>query len=113
MQTVVHVITTSRSSLRDRIVSDVNRLADYSLELAKEHQRGRPRGWAKLHSTRDGSGFGALNLSWDASTRTLVGRVVNRGKGRPGDIVGDFCAYLLRSRFHSKITLIQVFQTKT
>jgi hypothetical protein len=109
MQTIIQVIASSETSLRDRIVKDRKKLEGYYIRIAKEQQPGRKNGWAKLHSTR-GSGFGALNLKWDAATKTLIGRVVNRAKGRPDDIVGDFCAYLL-SRFRKKIALIQIFQT--
>lgn len=109
MQTVIQVITGSTSSLRDRITGDEKRLAEFEITLGPEKKLGRTKGWAKLYSKR-GSGFGALNLSWDASTKTLVGRVINRGKGRPDAIVGDFTAYLL-SRFRGKIRLIQIFQT--
>jgi len=78
------------------------------LKVEKEHQPGRQRGWAKLKSDRGATG--ALNLTWDAPTKTLVARVINRRNGRPDDIVGDFCSYLL-ARFRGKITLIQIFQT--
>ena len=108
MQTVVQTITTSGVSLRDKIVSDERQLKKFYLKVEKEHQPGRQRGWAKLKSDRGANG--ALNLIWDASTKTLVARVINRRKGRPDDIVGDFCSYLL-SRFRGKISVIQIFQT--
>ena len=109
MQTVIQVITHSNESLRDRITSDYKKLeADFNISVGASKKPGRPFGWAKLYSNR-GSGFGTLNLSWDASTKTLTGRVVNRGKGRANDIVGDFTSYLL-ARYRSKIRLIQVFQ---
>ena len=110
MQTIIQVLSHSTSSLRDRVTGDWKRLEkDFSIRVGPSKKLGRSRGWAKLYSTR-GSGCGAMNLTWDASTQTLIGRVVNRGKGRPNDIVGDFTAYLL-ARYRGKIRLIQVFQT--
>ena len=108
MQTIVQVITTSQVSLRDKVVKDEQRLKGFGLEVEREIKSGRANGWAKLKSNRRLPG--ALNLSWDAPTKTLVGRIVNRGSGRPDDLVGLFCSYLL-SRFRGKITLIQIFQT--
>lgn len=109
MQTVVQVISYSNESLRVQITNDYRKLEDdFNIIVGASKKPGRPHGWAKLYSSR-GAGFGVMNVTWDANTCTLTGRVVNRGKGRPNDIVGDFTSYLL-ARHRGKIRVIQVFQ---
>lgn len=91
MQTLIDAHCSRRHSLRERIAKD-RRLEDFSLVVVKELQPGRAPGWLKLRST---SGrHGAINIQWH-SIGVLRCRVVNRGAGRPDDIVGDFLAYLL------------------
>jgi hypothetical protein len=46
-------------------------------------------------------------MEWDADAGILVCRVVNRGRGRPNLITGDFVDYLLR-RQRGRITAINV-----
>lgn len=100
MQTVVQVICSRGRSLRDAIVND-SRLERYDLVLQKKQQPGRAHGWAKI---RGRNSAGALNLEWDANTRILVCRVINRGAGRPHGLVGAFVEYVLlrhRARIQS------------
>jgi hypothetical protein len=105
MQTLVQVVCTSGRSLRDAIVND-RWLERFRLRVLKKKQPGRPRGWAKLHSTEP-EGQGAVNVEWDADAYILLCRVVNRGKGRPNLIVGDLTNYLLR-KHRSRIIAINV-----
>ena len=104
MTTVVHVACFGTDSLRDRIVHD-QRLKSYDLEVARQKTPGRNPGWAKLNPvdyTR-----GAINLEWDASTRSLLARIVNRAKGKPDIVVGRFIAYLL-ARHRGRIRSITI-----
>lgn len=105
MQTLIEVYTTRRASLREAIAGDA-RLADYDLEVVKEHQPGRQPGWLKLRSRRRDRP-GAINIEWDGGVRALRCRVVNRGATRPHAIIGDFVDYLL-SRYRSRIEWMQV-----
>lgn len=93
MQTVVQVWCTKGKSLRSSI-ADNRHLMDYGFVLIRQKQPDRKPGWTKIRSTRDGR-QGALNLEWDPNTAILTCRVVNKGGGRPNEIVGDFAAYLL------------------
>jgi len=104
MQTPIHVHCTTGKSLRDKIAKD-KRLADHSLYVVKEHQVGRSPGWLKIKSTEPGR-QGAINLQWDAEG-VLRCRVVNRGKGKPDSIVGDFLEYLL-ARHSGRIIVVSV-----
>ena len=106
MQTIVQVICSKGPSLRDSIVND-SRLSDFGFDVSEKLRSGRQKGWAKIHSTR-ADRWGALNIEWDADTRILLCRVVNRQKGRPDLVLGDFVSYLLR-RYHRRITVINVF----
>ena len=105
MQTLVQVICTKGPSLRDKIVND-EKLASYGLSVESKQKPGRARGWSNLVST-DKDIRGALKIEWDADARMLLCRVVNRGKGRPHRIVGDFVDYVL-SKFQSQIQLINI-----
>ncbi len=93
MQTVIQVISNQNESLRDRIVNDP-RLVSYRLRVSTEKKKGRNRGWAKIHGSGDIQG--ALNVEWHASTRTLMGRIVNRREGCPALLAALFLQYLLR-----------------
>ena len=106
MQTIVQVICSKGPSLRDSIVNDA-KLSDFGLAVSEKLKSGRQKGWAKIHSTRSDR-WGALNIEWDSDTRILVCRVVNRQKGRPDLVLGDFVSYLLR-RHHRRVTVINVF----
>jgi hypothetical protein len=109
MQTIIQATIKSDVSLRNAITNDDKCLEDnYNIKVESSKKRDRTKGWANLKSTR-GSGYGALKLSWDPNTKTLTGRVINRGKGKPDDIVGDFCAYLL-FRYAKRLRFIQIFQ---
>lgn len=105
MQTVIQVISNQNQSLRDRIVNDP-RLEWYKLKVSTEKKKGRNRGWAKIHGT--GNIQGALNLEWHASTRTLAGRVVNRGDGCPAQLAARFISYLL-SKYREEIIAIHIW----
>jgi hypothetical protein len=105
MTTVVHVACYGSTSLRDRVVHD-KRLADYALFVSRTRMPGRNPGWAKLYGSDYGI-KGAINLEWDGDTRTLLARVVTRGKGKPDVVVGSFVAYLL-GRHRARIRSITV-----
>jgi len=106
MQTLVQVICSKgQTSLRDSIVSD-SRLSKHELVVEKQHKPGRKHGWAKIKGTLPGR-RGALNIEWDANTRILLCRVVNRGAGRPNLIIGDFVDYLF-ARFRRKIEAVNI-----
>jgi hypothetical protein len=105
MQTLIQVVCTKKNSLRDAIVRH-KKIADFGLQVSQQKRQGRKGGWAKIHSKRDDR-RGALNLEWNASTKILNCRVINRGKGRPNLIVGDFVDYLL-SRFHRRVMAINI-----
>ena len=96
MQTVIQVICSGNTSLREAIVKDP-RLGRHRLAVSRQKSPGRNPGWAKLHST-DPATPGAINLTWDGSARILLARVVTREANRPGEIVGDFVTYLLERR---------------
>ncbi len=104
MQTVIQVISNQNESLRDRIVND-HRLESYKLKVSAEKKKGRNRGWAKIHGT--GNIQGALNAEWHASTRTLVGSVVNRGDGCPALLAAQFLLFLLRE-YRDEMIAIQI-----
>jgi hypothetical protein len=53
--------------------------------------------------------WGALNVSWDAGTRSLTCRVVNRRYGTPHAIIGRFVAFLLE-HYRKRIKLISIFE---
>lgn len=105
MQTLVQVVCTRGTSLRDRITKD-KKLADFGLTTTKARQPGRQHGWAKLRSTEPDR-FGALNIEWDGDAGILLCRVVNRGAGRPDRVLGDFVDYLF-SRHRSRIEAVNI-----
>ena len=105
MQTLVQVICSKGTSLRDAIVNDP-KLDGFDLSVQKQQKPGRSHGWAKLKS-RLPDRRGALNIEWDGDTSILVCRVVNRGAGRPNIVIGDFVNYLL-GRFRRRIQAINI-----
>jgi len=109
MQTIVHVICTKGPSLRESIVKD-HKLEDFDLEVSQHLNPNRRNGWAKIHSTL-ADRRGALNLKWNADARTLLCRVVNRGKGSPEQVLGDFVTYLFR-RHLRRITAVNIVPPK-
>jgi hypothetical protein len=96
MQTVIQVICSGNTSLREAIVKD-SRLEQFRFAVARQKSPGRNPGWAKLHSTNPETP-GAINLTWDSSARILLARVVTKESNGPSEIVGDFVAYLLGRR---------------
>ena len=92
MQTIVQVVCSKGESLRDVIVNDA-KLSNFGLVIQKKQQPGRRHGWAKIRSSEPDR-RGALNVEWDADTRILLCRVVNRGAGRPNRVLGDFVDHL-------------------
>lgn len=105
MVTVMVVICAKPESLRQQITNDP-KLGEFMFKVVESRNPNRPRGWAKLHSTENDR-RGALNMEWDANTRILLCRVVNRGAGRPNSMVGDFVDYLL-ARHGRKIEAINI-----
>jgi hypothetical protein len=105
MQTLLQVVCSRGTSLRDAIVNDA-KLGEFGLVTEKKQQPGRPHGWAKIRSTEPGR-QGALNLEWDADTGILLCRIVNRGAGRPNQVLGDFVAYLFQ-RHRRRIEAVNI-----
>jgi hypothetical protein len=94
MQTVVQVWCTKGKSLRNKI-ADNRHQKDYGFVVRRQKQPNRKPGWTEIRSTREGR-QGAMNWEWYPITAILTCRVVDKGGGRPNDIVGDFTAYLLK-----------------
>ena len=105
MTTVIHVTCFGSGSLREAIVHDA-RLKKYGLQVSRQKISGRNPGWAKLHAA-DYEIFGAINLEWDGPTKTLLARVVTRGRGKPDAILGRYVAYLL-GRHRHRIRSIEI-----
>lgn len=103
MQSIIQITCYRGGSLREAIASDT-RLEKYNLTVMRQKTPGRSPGWAKLHST-DPEIRGAINLEWDPATKTLLARIVTKGKNTPDRITGDFIAYLIR-RHRKKIRSI-------
>ena len=110
MQAIVQVICTKGPSLRESIVNDDKRLDFFGLEVSGKLKAGRQKGWAKIHSGLPDR-WGALNIEWDSDTGILLCRVVNRQKGSPELILGDFVSYLLRY-YRRRITIINILPPK-
>jgi len=102
MQTVIQVISTGSTSLRDAIVNDKH-LGRFNLVISEHKRLTRPHGWAKLHMPDE---RGAINLQWHGASQTLICRIVTRG-GKPNAIAGAFTNYLL-ARLSRKIHSIQI-----
>ena len=106
MQTLVQVICTPGPSLRDAIANDP-KLDARDFEILLERKAGRFPGWTKLRSRAEGR-RGSINLQWNATTKVLSCRVVNKGSGKPNLIIGDFVDYLMQ-RHRRRIKMITVF----
>ena len=94
MQSVIQITCYRGGSLREALAND-RRLEKYHLAVSRQKTPGRSPGWAKLHST-DPHVPGAINLEWDPATKTLMARIVTKGKNTADRIIGDFIAYLIR-----------------
>ena len=105
MQILVQVLTSSNSSLRDKIAHDP-KLKESDLKVSESKRIGRQQGWTKLHSTLPGR-HGAINVQWVGSSRMLLCRVITKEGGQPSLIIGDFIDYLL-DRFQKKIEAINI-----
>jgi hypothetical protein len=104
LTTVITVACYGGESLRDVIVHDV-KLERYGLQVSRQKhllaiQDGRSH-------TSDYETAGAINLEWDAGTRTLLARIVTRGRRTPDEIVGRLVAYLL-GRYQQRIRSIRI-----
>lgn len=88
-------------------MNDARRLEDFGLKVSGKLKPTRQMGWAKIHSTRPDR-RGALNVEWDSDTRILLCRVINKGRGSPELILGDFVAYLLQ-RYRRRINVVNIF----
>jgi hypothetical protein len=105
MQTLVQVVCTPGLSVRDGIANDA-KLEAHGFEVVLERKAGRSPGWTKLRSRTAGR-RGSINIQWNAATKVLSCRVVNKGSGKPDLIIGDFVGYLLR-RHRRRVKLITV-----
>ena len=98
MQTLIQVFCKGNlSSLRKKIAND-EKLEDYNLYVLQQKNYYRSGGWLKL---RAGGTTGTLNIEWDAKTKILWTRVINKAQGKPDKVVGDFVSYLIGR--HNKI----------
>lgn len=105
MQTLVQVVCNPGRSVRDAIANDP-KLDALEFEIVLERKAGRAPGWTKLRSRAKGR-RGSINIQWNAATKVLACRVVNKGSGKPNLIIGDFVDYLLR-RHRRRVKLITV-----
>ena len=105
MQTGIQVICTGGPSLRTLIADRARSSEDW---LVVERSVGRNPGWMKVKSAERGI-WGALNISWDAETRTLTCRVVNKRFGTPHAINGRFVDFLLE-HYKRRIKIISIFE---
>ena len=106
MQTAIQVICTSGRSLRTQIAEQARDSEAWI--VSRERNIGRNPGWMKVKSTERGV-WGALNITWEAQTRTLTCRVVNRRDGTPHAIIGRFIDFLLEN-YKDRIQLISIFE---
>jgi hypothetical protein len=105
LQTLVQVICTPGPSVRDAIAND-SKLTAHNFEVLLERKAGRSPGWTKLKSRAEGR-RGTINIQWNAATKVLSCRVVNKGPGKPNLIIGDLVDYLLQ-RHRRRIRLVTV-----
>ena len=94
MQTVLQVSCRRKRglSLRQQIVNDA-KIGDFGLHVRVRKVPGRNPGWAKVTSSEREAG--AINIEWDASTSTLLARVVTRRSEPASALIGRFVRYLL------------------
>jgi hypothetical protein len=107
MQTVIQVICNHNKSLRALISRQGYKLEQQDLKLVSEKRQKRNPGWMKIRSS-DGN-HGSINASRNQTTRTLTCRVVNRGQGKPGAILGQFVTFLL-AHHRARIRQISIFE---
>ena len=91
--------------MRDAIAND-SKLTAHNFEVLLERKAGRSPGWTKLKSRAEGR-RGTINIQWNAATKVLSCRVVNKGPGKPNLIIGDLVDYLLQ-RHRRRIRLVTV-----
>jgi hypothetical protein len=91
--------------VRDAIAND-SKLTAHNFEVLLERKAGRSPGWTKLRSRAEGR-RGTINIQWNAATKVLSCRVVNKGPGKPNLIIGDLVDYLLQ-RHRRRIRLVTV-----
>lgn len=91
--------------MRDAIAND-SKLTAHNFEVLLERKAGRSPGWTKLRSRAEGR-RGTINIQWNAATKVLSCRVVNKGPGKPNLIIGDLVDYLLQ-RHRRRIRLVTV-----
>jgi len=106
MQTVIQLACTKGNSLRDAIANDA-RLEAYGFKILREKKLGRSPGWTKVRSNVSGR-RGTINIQWSASTQYLTCRVINRGAGRPSQVIGDFINFILE-RHKKRLKLITIW----
>jgi hypothetical protein len=104
MQSIIQVTCYHGGSLREAVAND-KRLKNYRLAVIRQKTSGRNPGWAKLHST-DPQIPGAINLEWDPATKTLLARIVTKGRNTADRIIGDFIAYLMRCQRRKIRTIV-------
>ena len=96
MQTLIQVFCKGNTtSLRRQIATDSS-LEEYSMYVEKHKDNARSSGWLKLksHDLK-----GSLNIEWDAKSKLLSVRVVNKRLGKPDKISGEFIKYILDKHF--------------
>lgn len=104
MQTLVNVYCKGDlTSLRRQIATD-KKLNDYNLWVIQGKNKSRADGWSKIRQEGED---GVINIEWDATRKSLLARVVNKGKTKPDMITGAFISYLL-GRYSNKIKFINI-----
>jgi hypothetical protein len=97
MQIVVYVMPKSskslksRKSLREIVIEDIQK-GKVQFEVEYERKVGRENGWAKIKARGVN---GAINLTWEPYSQTLIARGVSKGGNTPGELLGRFLGYLL------------------
>lgn len=105
MQTVMQIACTKGKSLRDAIANDDK--LKYKFKILTEKKQGRKPGWTSIRSI-DSNLRGTIKIQWSASTHFLTCRVVNKGAGRPNQIIGAFIEYIL-GKHKKRIKLITIW----
>lgn len=106
MQTLIQVFCKGNSgSIRKKIQNDENNLDDYYLQVVNKKNYYRADGWLKLKAK--GGINGTLNIKWDSKINVLETRVVNRGQGKPDEIIGQFVSYIF-GRYSRNIKAIHI-----
>lgn len=109
MQTIVQIICTKGTSLRDSIIKD-SKLENYKFKIETKITKKRSPGWTSLSSI-DSEHQGSIKIQWDPTTNFLLCRIVNKGSGKPAQITGALISYLL-GRYSKRIESISILTAR-